>query len=50
MATRALLIMAGGWIVVRSGGGLTGLALISAGGLIVYGATLAVVFYASRMR
>ena len=46
VAGRALVVMAGGWLVTHVlNGGLTGLAFISAAGLVVYGVSLAVASY-----
>jgi Na+-driven multidrug efflux pump len=46
---RALVVAAGGWIVVHhTGAGLSGLALVAACGLFVYGAIQAVAFRAGR--
>jgi putative MATE family efflux protein len=48
IASRALVVAAGGWIVIHlTGTGLTGLALVAAAGMIVYGASLAIGFRAS---
>ncbi len=42
---RALVVMAGGWLVIHViGGGLTSLAVAAASGLVVYGASLATAF------
>ena len=47
ITSRAIVVAAGGWIVVRFGGtGLTGLAVVAASGLIVYGAILTIAFRA----
>lgn len=51
IAGRVLFVAAGGWIVIRfTDSGLAGLALVGAGGLIVYGATLAIRFRAGTWR
>jgi putative MATE family efflux protein len=48
---RAVVVAAGGWIVVhRTGAGLDGLAAVAAAGLTVYGASLAIAFRAGFWR
>jgi Na+-driven multidrug efflux pump len=48
---RAVVVLAGGWIVVhRTGAGLEGLAAVAAGGLAVYGLSLAIAFRAGFWR
>lgn len=50
-AGRALVVAAGGWIAIHTiGADLRGLALVSAAGLVVYGATLAMAFRAGAWR
>ena len=47
IAGRALVVAAGGWIAIHlTGTGLTGLALVAAAGMIVYGASLTIAFRA----
>src|SRR5262249_29464275 len=49
ISCRALVVIFGGWIVVHhTGVGLSGLALVAAGGLFIYGAVQAVAFHAGR--
>jgi len=48
---RALVVTLGGWIAIHlAGTGLTGLAVVAASGLIVYGASLAIAFRAGVWR
>jgi putative MATE family efflux protein len=47
ITSRALVVAAGGWIAVRlTGAGLSGLAVVAAAGLIVYGVSLIIAFRA----
>src|SRR5207302_10752722 len=47
IASRVLVVGAGGWIVVHTtDAGLVGLAFVAAAGLIAYGAVLAIAFHA----
>jgi putative MATE family efflux protein len=49
--SRVLVVAVGGWIAIRwTGSGLTGLALVAAAGMIVYGSTLAIAFRAGAWR
>ncbi|HUF75378.1 MAG TPA: MATE family efflux transporter [Longimicrobiales bacterium] len=50
-AGRALVVGAGGWIAIHwMGSGVTGLALVAAAGMIVYGSTLAIGFGSGAWR
>ena len=51
IASRVLVVGAGGWVVIRTtDAGLVGLAFVTAAGLIVYGAILAIAFRAGAWR
>jgi Na+-driven multidrug efflux pump len=51
IASRVLVVGAGGWIVIHATDtGLVGLAVVTAAGLIVYGAVLAIAFRAGAWR
>jgi Na+-driven multidrug efflux pump len=48
---RALVVAVGGWIALHlAGAGLSALAIVAAGGLVVYGASLAIAFRAGVWR
>jgi Na+-driven multidrug efflux pump len=51
IASRVLVVGAGGWVVIHTtDAGLVGLAFVTAAGLIVYGALLAIAFRAGAWR
>ena len=51
IASRVLVVGAGGWVVIHAtDAGLVGLAFVTAAGLIVYGAIMAIAFRAGAWR